>query len=129
MATVGEPKIVFAGTTYSATDCIQVASFTNGKEDITYRCGGDKAHLAGDSTIMLNFSLALAAADTAKVAAFDPGTTGACTYYPFGDTATYIKHTTTKATVITANSSDAAGKVVTLDVSLAWDDHTASATT
>ena len=129
MATVGNPLVIFGGTTYDDDDCIQVASFTNGKEDITYRCGGDYAHLAGTSTIMLNFSLALAATATTEVAAFAPGSTGVATYYPFGLSENNIKLTTTKATVMKADESDAAGKVVTLDITLAWDDVTASAAT
>ena len=36
---------------------------------------------------------------------------------------------TTKGTVIKADSSDSAGKVVTLDVTIAWDDLTAEAST
>jgi len=129
MATVGAPIILFGGTTYDSDDCIQVASFTNEKEDITYRCGGDYAHLSGTSNIMLNFSIALAATDTTKLSNLAPGSTGVAEYYPFGDTTAYIKHSTTKATVISANESDSAGKVVTLDVSLAWDDVTTAATT
>jgi hypothetical protein len=129
MATVGAPIIVFGGTTYDSDDCIQVASFTNEKEDITYRCGGDYAHLSGTSNIMLNFSLALAASDTTKIAALAPGTTGVAEYFPFDDSTGYIKHSTTKATVISANESDSAGKVVTLDVVLAWDDVTSGAAT
>ena len=72
MATVGAPHIVFGSTSVDADYCIQVASFTNGKEDITYRCGGDYAHLAGTSNIMLDFSIALSATDTAKITAFAP---------------------------------------------------------
>ena len=132
MATLGAPSITFpAGTIYCASNdsCIQVASFTNGKEDITYRCGGDYAHLAGTSSIMLDFSIALAAADTAKVTALAPGATGIAEYHPFGDAAGRIEHTTTKATVMKADLSDAAGKVVTLDVTLAFDDVTSTAAT
>ena len=130
MATIGAPTITFpAGTTYSASDCIQVASFTNGKEDITYRCGGDYAHLAGTSSIMLDFSIALAATDTAKITALAPGATGIAEYHPFGDAAGRIEHTTTKATIMKADLSDAAGKVVTLDISIVWDNLTAEAST
>lgn len=130
MATVGAPSITFpSGTVYGASDCIQVASFTNGKEDITYRCGGDYAHLSGTSSIMLDFSIALLATDTAKVTALAPGATGIAEYHPFGDAAGRIEHTTTKATVMKADLSDSAGKVVTLDVTLAWDDVTSTAAT
>ena len=130
MATVGAPSITFpSGTVYGASDCIQVASFTNGKEDITYRCGGDYAHLSGTSNIMLDFSIALLATDTAKVTALAPGATGIAEYHPFGDAAGRIEHDTTKATVIKADLSDSAGKVVTLDVTLAWDDVTSTAAT
>ena len=129
MATVGAPHIVFGSTTVDSTYCIQVVSFTNGKEDISYRCGGDYAHLAGTSNIMLDFSIALAAADTAKVTAFAPGATGDCQYFPFGVTSTYQKFMTSKGTVMKADLSDSAGKVVTLDISIAWDDVTAEAST
>ena len=132
MATLGTPSITFpSGTTYCASNghCIQVASFTNGKEDITYRCGGDYAHLAGTSSIMLDFSLALAATDTAIVTALAPGATGISEYHPFGDTAGNIEHDTTKATVLKADLSDAAGKVVTLDVTLVWDNVSSAAAT
>jgi hypothetical protein len=132
MATLGAPSITFpAGTVYCASngDCIQVASFTNGKEDITYRCGGDYAHLAGTSSIMLDFSLALSAADTAIVTALAPGATGIAEYHPFGDVAGRIEHDTTKATIVKADLSDAAGKVVTLDISMVWDNVTSTAAT
>lgn len=129
MATIGAPSIKFGGTTYGSSDCIQVASFTNGKEDITYRCGGDYAHLSGTSNIMLDFSIALAATDTTKVSALAPGATGIAEYHPFGDTAGNIEHTTTKATVMKADLSDSAGKVVTLDVTLAWDNVTSTPAT
>lgn len=129
MATVGAPYIKFGSNVYDADDCIQVASFTNGKEDITYRCGGDYAHLAGTSSIMLDFSIALAATDTAKITALAPGATGTVQYFPFGVTSTYQKFLTSKGTVMKADSSDSAGKVVTLDVTIAWDDVTAEAST
>jgi len=130
MATVGAPSITFpSGTVYGASDCIQVASFTNGKEDITYRCGGDYAHLSGTSTITLDFSIALLATDTAKVTALAPGATGIAEYHPFGDAAGRIEHTTTKATVMKADLSDSAGKVVNLDVTLVWDNVTSTAAT
>ena len=129
MATVGAPSITFIATVYGASDCIQVASFTNGKEDITYRCGGDYAHLAGTSNIMMDFSMALLATDTTFVTAFAPGATGIAEYHPFGDAAGRIEHTTTKATIMKADLSDAAGKVVTLDVTMAWDDVTSTAAT
>ena len=127
MADIGAPEIIFSSTTFDSDDCIQVASFTNAKEDITYRCGGDFAHLAGTSTIALSFSIALSNTDTSKLSTLAPGATGTCEYYPFGNTATYIKHSTTKATVVQANESDSAGKVVTLDVSIVWDDVTTAA--
>ena len=129
MADKGNPVIIFGGTTYDADDCIQVASFDKGAEDLTYRCGGYMKHQAGDETISLSFSLALAKADTTKVAALAPGSTGVVTYYPFGNTATYIKHSTTRGVVISSPESDSAGKIVTMDVTIAWDDITSGAAT
>jgi len=129
MADKGSPVIVFAGTTYNATDCIQVASFSHGAEDLTYRCGGYQKHVAGDETIQLQFSLALSASDVAKVSALAPGSTGTCEYYPAGNTAGNIKHSTTNATVITRDMPDAAGKIVTMDVTIVWDDITTGAAT
>lgn len=127
MADVGSPSITFGATTYGTADCIQVATFTNGAEDLTYRCSGYIKHASGDGTVMLDFSIVIEATDTAKIAALAPGTTGISEYHPFGDTATYIEHTTTNATVMKADHSDSAGKLVTLDITLAWDDCTSGA--
>ena len=129
MATVGNPNITFAGNTWTSQHCLQVATFTDQKEDITYRCGGDFAHLSGTSTIALDFSIALAATDTTRLDDLDPGTTGAAEYHPFGDTAGNIEYTTTKATCVKCDLSDSAGKVVTADVTIVWDNVTKGAAT
>ena len=130
MATIGNPTVIFAGITWSSANCIQVATFTDQKEDITYRCGGDFAHLAGTSTIALDFSVALGATDTTQLSGnLDPGTTSTATYYPFGTTVGRIKYSTTKATCIKCDLSDSAGKVVSADVTLVWDNVTKGAAT
>jgi len=129
MADKGNPVITFGTQTYDADDCIQVVSFTHGAEDITYQCGGSTKHIAGDDDATLSFSLALAANDVSKVAALAVGATGACSYYPGGNTTGNIRYSTTKATVLKADIGDVVNKMIVIDVTMGWDDTTVGAAT
>ena len=127
MAEKGNPVIIFGGTTYDSDDCIQMAGFTHGADDLTYSCGGYKKHAAGDEAIQISFSLAVSATDVTKITALAPRTTGTCEYYPFGDTTGNIKHSTTNATVINRDMPDAVNGIQTIDVTIVWDDITSGA--
>lgn len=55
------------------------------------------------------------------------GVTGSGEYHPFGDTATYVEHTFTKATVMEVTENGGPANVVILDVVLGLDDLTTGA--
>jgi len=130
MAVTGKnAEFVFAGTTYDADDCLQNWNLTKNVEDITFYCNGRTKHLAGNADAVFTCSLALAATDTTKIGALEEGDTGAWVGFPAGNTATYIKFTASKGTVINAPVSAPQNGVVTLDLTIALDDLTDSAAT
>lgn len=128
MAKKGLPSITLGAVTYDDDDCLQSASFTDGVEDLTYRCGGYMKHEAGDRTITHQFSIVTESTDTTKWAAFAPGATyTTCAYHPYGDSTGRVEHTSTLATVLNRNVSGSPGSIVTLDVTVAWDNITSGA--
>jgi len=130
MATSGvAASFQFGGTTYDDDDCLQSWNLDRSVEDITYYCSGAMKHLGGNSNAVFSCSLALAATDTAKVAALTEGSTGAWEGHPAGDTASYIEFTATKGTVINAPVSAPQNGVITLDVTIALDNCTPSTAT
>jgi hypothetical protein len=66
----------------------------------------------------------LSAADTVKIGALEEGDTGAWIGMPAGNTASYIKFTSTKGTIINAPVSAPQNGVVTIDLTIALDDLT-----
>ena len=129
MADKGNGKFIFGSTTFDADDCLQSWDLDWSVEDVTYSCNGATKHLAGDVNAVFSCTVALAATDTTKVGALEPGTTGAWTGYPGGSTATYIKYTATKGTVISAPITAPVNGVIAVDVSIALDDCTDGAAT
>lgn len=119
----------FGSTTYDADDCLQNWELNKSVEDITYYCNGRTKHLGGNADAVFSCSLALSASDTTKIAAFEEGATGAWEGYPAGKTATYMKYTASRGTVINAPMSAPQNGVITLDVTIALDDLTDGAAT
>lgn len=128
MAKKSAPSIKLGTVAYNTASCLQVANFNDGVEDLTYRCNGYMRHEGGDRTISLQFSIAMESTDTTKAAAFAPGSTyTTAEFHPYGDSTGNIEHTSSKATVITANRAAAPGTISLLDVTVVWDDITTGA--
>lgn len=117
-------SFVFGGTTYDSDDCLQNWNLDKSVEDITFYCSGRTKHLGGNADAVFSCTLALAADDTAKVAALEEGATGAWEGHPGGDTAGNIEYTSTKGTVINAPVSAPQNGVISIDVTIALDDLT-----
>lgn len=113
-----------AATVYDADDCLQSWDLSDAIQDVVYQCNGYDKHAAGTRAVSFSVSLALAAADTTKIAALAPGSTGTFEAHPGGDTATYIEITSTVATVTQCNLSAPINGIVTADVVIALDDVT-----
>jgi len=130
MAVTGKlASFKFGATTYDSDDCLQNWNLNKSAEDITHYCNGRTKHLGGNADAVFTCTLALAAADTAKIAALEEGTTGAWEGHPAGDTAGNIEFTATKGTVLNAPVSAPQNGVVTVDVTIALDDLTDKAAT
>jgi hypothetical protein len=130
MAVTGKlASFKFVSTTYDSDDCLQNWALNKSVEDVTFYCSGRTKHLAGNADAVFTCSLALAAADTAKIAALEEGATGAWEGHPAGDSSGFIEFTSTKGTVISAPVSAPQNGVVTVDVTIALDDLTDKAAT
>ena len=119
----------FATVLYDADDCLQGWDLNSAINDIVYQCNGYDKHLPGTKALTFRVSLALAAADTTKVSALAPGTTGAFEAHPAGDTPTYIEVRATRAQVNSANLSAPINGVITVDAEFGLDDVTYAAST
>ena len=119
----------FGGTVYDADDCLQNWNLDWSVEDITYYCNGAQKHLPGNVNAVFTATLALAATDTTKIGALEPGSTGVWEGHPAGDTATYIEYEATKGTVLSAPVSAPQNGVISIDVTIALDDCTDGAAT
>jgi hypothetical protein len=111
-------------TVYDADDCLQSWDLNDAINDIVYQCNSYDKHAVGTRAITFDVTLALAATDTAKIAALAPGTTGGFEAHPGGDTATRIEITSTKGTVISRNLSAPSNGIISTDISIALDDVT-----
>ena len=118
MADKANPSIKFVSTAYT---CVQSASLAVTGADIAYHCAGQIKHIAGPQDVQLTFSLALAATDTATVAAFAQGATGVMEFHPAGDSVGLIQHATTKGTIISVTNASDPGSAIMLDVTARWD--------
>jgi hypothetical protein len=117
-------EFTFNSTVYDADDCLQSWDLADSINAVIYQCNSYDKTAVGTRAIVFTTSLALAATDTAKVAALYPGATGSWEGHPGGDTATYIEITSTKGTVVTANKSAPVNGIITLDLTINLDDVT-----
>lgn len=115
---------IFGATTYDSDDCLQSSSLNASVAEVVYFCSGVEKMVTGTKTITFSASMAMAASDTTKVAALDEGSTGAFTYFPGGNTAGYIKDTSTRATVTANNITATPNAVILMDVTFRLDDLT-----
>lgn len=122
-------SFVFGATTYDADDCLQSWALADAINEVVYQCNGYDKGVAGTRSITFNVSLALAAADTAKVSALAPGTSATFTAYPAGNTATYQKVTSTAALLVSANRSTGPNAFISIDCSFRLNDITLGAAT
>lgn len=117
----------FGGTVYDADDCLQGWSLNDAINEVIYQCDGFDKAAVGTRSAVFSASLVLAAADTTKVSAMEPGTTGAFEAHPAGDTATYIEVVATEAVVNAANKSTSPNGIITMDVTIRLNDITLQA--
>jgi hypothetical protein len=117
-------SFVFAGTTYSSSDCLQSTSLNAAVAEVTYFCSGVEKVVAGTKTITFAASLALSATDTTKVSALDEGSTGSFEYHPAGDSTSYVENTSTRALVTSNVQTAAPNSVVLMDITMRLDDIT-----
>jgi hypothetical protein len=117
-------EFTFASTVYDADDCLQSWDINDAIQDVVYQCNSLDKHAVGTRAISFAVSLALSAADTTKVSALAPGSTGAFEAHPAGDTATYIEITSTKGTVTQRNIAAPINGIIQADVVIALDDVT-----
>jgi hypothetical protein len=130
MAVTGKlASFKWVATIYDTDDCLQSWELSKSVEDITYFCNGRTKHLVGNADAVFSCTLALSATDTAKIAAFEEGATGAWEGHPAGDTLNYIEFLAAKGTVLSAPISAPQNGVVTLDLTIALDDLTEPAAT
>ncbi len=112
-------EFVFNAVTFDADDCLQSWNLNDAVNEIVYQCNSMDKGAAGTRSVTFSGSVALAAADTAKVAALTPGANAAdFEAHPAGDTATYVEVTSSDATCITANMSTAPNSVLIIDFSI-----------
>lgn len=117
-------SFTFAGTVYDADDCLQGWDLNSSINDIVYQCNGYDKHAVGTKVISFRASLALAATDSTKLEAFQPGTTGTFIGNPAGDVSGYIEVTATRGTVISAPLTAPINGIIAVDVEIALDDIT-----
>ena len=118
-------SFTFGATTFDADDCIQSASLNRSVNASMYQCGGTMKTALGAKTYVFNTSLALAANDTAKVAALQEGDNSTLfKWFPAGVTSGNIKVSSTKAWVVAANYSAPVNGVLTVDVTINLDNLT-----
>ena len=124
MADRAAPSVSFNSVTYT---CIQNLTVTINGSDVSYFCGSNVLHAAGPQDVMCTFSLALDKDDTTEVAALDYNTEAAMIAWPAGNTATYIQHSTTNATIVEVSHVSDPGSVILLNITTRWDDITSAA--
>ena len=113
----------FAALTYTTESCIQSWDLASSINDIVYQCNGYDKHASGTKAISFRSSLALPANTTVPVN-LQPGTTGALSAYPGGNSAGNILITSTRGTIVSAPISAPINGIITLDLEIALDDVT-----
>lgn len=126
MAVTGlSQSVTFNSQTYDADDCLQSSSLNRSVNTAMYQCGGTMKTALGAKVYTFNMSLALAASDTAKIAALQEGDNATdFKYFPAGVTSGNMKVTSTKAWVTAANLSAPVNGVMTVDVTINLDNLT-----
>ena len=114
----------FAGTSYTTASCISSWDFNDAINDIVYQCNGYDKHALGTRSATFRVTLGLAAADTTRVIALAPGTTGAFLAHPAGDVTGNIEISAARAQVNTANISAPINGIIAMDIEIALDDVT-----
>ena len=107
------------GVTFDADDCLQGWNLNDAINEIVYQCNSYDKGAVGTRSVTFAGSLALDAADTAKLAALTPGATAAdFEAHPAGDTATYVEVTSSDSLCVSANQSTAPSSIYTVDFSI-----------
>jgi spore germination protein YaaH len=115
---------------YDQDDCLQGWSLNDAINEVVYQCNSFDQGIAGTRTVTFNASLALAATDTVKLAAFTPGTVYTTfEAHPAGDTALNVEIASTSAVIITANQSTAPNAIYAVDLSIRLNNVTIGAAT
>ena len=116
-------SFTFATIAYTTENCIQSWDLQSSINDVVYQCNGYDKHASGTKSVAFRSSLALPANTTVPVN-LQPGTTGAFSAYPGGNTAGNILITSTRGTIISAPISAPINGIITLDLEIALDDVT-----
>lgn len=122
-------SFTFGGLTFDTDDCLQTTGVNTALQTGKYQCSGIMKSVTGAKSFSFNYSMAVAVANDSYLSALDVASTSTFTYYPFGNTATYIKLTATRATSTAMNVSAPVNGVVTVDGTLELDDLTIGAAT
>jgi len=118
-------SITFGTTTLAGSGCIQSASLNRSVNASNYQCNGVMKTALGAKSYVFNMSIALAATDTATVAALQEGDSATTfKWFPGGVTSGNMKVTSTKAWVVAANYSSPVNGVLTADITVNLDNLT-----
>ncbi|MFW6069653.1 MAG: hypothetical protein ACOC9X_01295 [bacterium] len=112
----------FDETVYDQDDCLSGWNLADQINEVVYQCGGMDRGAAGTRSAVFSISLALAADDTDKVSALEPGNEGAFEAHPGGDEAGNIEVIATDALVTVANKSAPVNGMITMDVTIRLND-------
>ena len=119
----------FGGMTWDADNCVQTTGVNTSLNTAQYQCSGIMKNVVGAKSFSFNYSIAVPVANDSELTALDVASTSAFTYYPFGNTATYIKLSSTRAVSTAMNVSAPVNGVVTVSGTLVLDDLTIGAAT
>jgi len=122
-------SFTFGGLTFDTDNCVQSAGVNTSLQTGQYQCSGIMKNVVGAKSFSFNYSLAIPVANDSEITALDVGSTSTFVYYPFGNTATYIKLTATRGVSTALNISAPANGVVTVDGTIVLDDLTVGAAT
>ena len=122
-------SFIFGGITFGVGDCIQTTGIQTSANAPTYQCSGILKNAIGAKAFSFSYSIAVGVSEDSKVTALDLNSTSAFTFYPFGNTATYLKLTSTRGQVTGQNVSAPSNGVVTVDGTIVLDDLTIGAAT
>ena len=113
-------RFMFAGVNYTTNDCLQGWDLNSAINDIVYQNNGYDKHAVGTKVVTFSVSLALAATDTTKVTALQPGTESTqFSAHPAGDHTSYIEISSTAVQVNSANISAPANGIIAIDAEFA----------